>query len=51
MKVTEVESLGIQSVLLDLLQEYNRTFQDPDQDIGKMVTESSKKIANIVEGE
>lgn len=49
--VTEVEGLKIQGVLLDLLKEYNRTLQDPEQDINLMVTESGEKIAEIFEQE
>lgn len=49
--VTETEGLQIQKVLLDLLSEYNRTFQDPEQDINLMVTQTSEKIEEIFEQE
>lgn len=49
--VTESEGLRIQQVLLDLLSTYNKTFQDPDQDINLMVTQTSEKIEEIFEQE
>lgn len=47
--VTETETLEIQKVLLDLLSQYNRTIQDPDQDINKMVVKASNRVADIFE--
>lgn len=49
MIVTQAEDLQIQAVLLDLLQEYNRTIMDEKQDIDGMVKKSSAKIAQIFE--
>lgn len=48
--VTEREGLQIQAILLELLQDYNKSIRTGDKDdIQLMVTETGEKIAEVFE--